>query len=162
MYNSKFSSLKVWEETIANRAESTKQDYRKHFECFIEWTGLNPDQLREMKWHEDQASKPWERSKVENLVRQYLQSLKGYSCNTQRCFYTAIQSFFNANGVPLNLKRQDRPVGCAFGSKTIKQEEIRRIFNAAESLRDKALIMFLKDSGPVSYTHLTLPTTPYV
>ncbi len=150
MYDSKFSSIKVWEETIANRAESTKQDYRKHFKCFVEWSKLTPDELRDMKWHEDQASKPWERTRVENFVRQYLQylqSVKEYSCNTQRCFYTAIQSFFDANGVPLNLKRQDRPIGCAFGSKTIKQEELRRIFNAAESLRDKALVMFLKDSG---------------
>lgn len=147
MFNSNFHSIKVWEASIANRAESTKQNYSKCFKDFVEWTDLTPDQLREMKWQEDQADKPWERSKIENLVRQYLKSLDGYSCNTQRCVYTAIRSFFEANGVPLNLKRQDRPSGCAFGSKTIKQEEIRKIYSAAEYLRDKVLIMLLKDTG---------------
>ena len=147
MNNPKFHSIKIWEASLANRAESTKQNYSKHFKDFVEWAGLTPDQLRKMKWQEDQAGKPWERSQVENLLRQYLASLDRYSCNTQRCVYTAVRSFFETNGVPLNLKRQDRPSGCAFGSKTLDPEEIRKMKNAAEYLRDKALIMFLKDSG---------------
>jgi len=147
MSSPKFHSIQVWEASLATRAESTKQNYLKSFKDFMEWTRLTPDQLREMKWEEDQAGKPWERSKVENLLRQYLKTLDGYSCNTQRCVYTGVRSFFEANGVPLNLKRQDRPSGCAFGSKTITQEEIHKIYSAAEYLRDKALIMFLKDTG---------------
>jgi len=147
MNNPKFHSIKIWEASLANRAESTKENYSKYFGGFLKWAGLTPDQLREMKWEEDQAGKPWERSQVENLLRQYLKSLDGYSCNTQRCAFTAVRSFFEANGVPLNLKRQDRPSGCAFGSKTLDPEEIRKLKNAAEYLRDKALIMFLKDSG---------------
>jgi len=96
-----------------------------------------------------QTAKPWERSQVENLVRQYLQSLaeKEYSCSTQQLSYAAVKSFFEAQGMPLFLKRQDRPSGCAFGSKTLTHEDIRQLKNAAEYLRDKALIMFLKDSG---------------
>jgi integrase len=147
MNSPKFQSVKVWEASLANRAGSTRQTYSKHFKDFLKWTGLTPDQLREMKWQEDPAGKPWERSQVENLLRQYLASLDGYSCGTQRCAYTAVRSFFEANGVPLNLRRQDSPSGCAFGSKTLDPEEIRKIKNAAEYLRDKALIMFLKDSG---------------
>jgi len=139
----------VWEASLANRAEGTRWQYLTRFKSFVEWTGLTPDKLREMKYKEDQTAKPWERSQVENLVRQYIQSLaeKEYSCSTQRLSYAAVRSFFEAQGMPLFLKRQDRPSGCAFGSKTLTHEDIRQIKNAAECLRDKALIMFLKDSG---------------
>lgn len=150
MNQTEFGSIKIWNQSLSNRAESTKAKYRRNFNQFLEWSKLSPDELRDMKYEEDQTTKPWERSKVENLVREYieyLQTEKKYACNTQHSCYTVITSFFSANGVPLNLTRQDRPIGCAFGSKTIKPDEIRKIANAAESLRDKALIMFLKDSG---------------
>jgi len=139
----------VWESSLANRAEGTRWQYLTHFKRFVEWTGLTLDKLREMKYHEDQTAKPWERNQVENLVRQYLQTLeeKEYSCSTQQLSYAAVKSFFEAQGMPLFLKRQDRPSGCAFGSKTLTHEDIRQLKNAAEYLRDKALIMFLKDSG---------------
>jgi len=102
-----------------------------------------------MKYLEDQAAKPWERSQVENLLRQYLEEMEKseYTCSTQKLTYAAVRSFFEAQGMPLFLKRTDRPSGCAFGSKVLGREDIRQLKNAAEYLRDKALIMFLKDSG---------------
>jgi len=101
-----------------------------------------------MKFQEDQASKPWERNQIENLLRQYLKHMEtSYTCSTQKMVYAAVRSFFDAQGMPLFLKREDRPRGCAFGSKVLRREEIRRLRNATEYLRDKALILFLKDSG---------------
>jgi len=142
------NAQKVWEATLANRAEGTRRVYLNHFKRFVDWTGLKPDELREIKYKEDQMAKPWERNQVENLLRQFLQRMEEeYACSTQKLAYAAVRSFFEAQGMPLFLKRQDRPSGCAFGSKVIGREEVRQLRNAAEYLRDKALIMFLKDSG---------------
>ncbi len=142
------NALEVWEASLANRAQGTREKYFSHFKTFIEWCNRTPDELREMKYAENKAEKPWERNQIENLVRQYLQTLQEkYTCSTQNLSYSAIRSFFEAQGMPLFLNRQDRPSGCAFGSKTPKREDIRQMRNAAEYLRDKALILFLKDSG---------------
>jgi len=142
-------SVKVWENTLANRSQSTRQQYIRYFNNFLDYAGVSADELREMKYLEDQNAKPWERNRVENLLRSYMKSLeeRGLTCSTQNLALAATRSFFEAQGMPLFLKREDRPAGCAFGSKTLTREEIRQIKNATELLRDKALIIFLKDSG---------------
>ena len=86
---------------------------------------------------------------MENLLRGYIETLekRDLTCSTQSLAYAAVRSFFEAQDMPLFLKREDKPTGCAFGSKALTLEEIRQIKNATELLRDKALIMFLKDSG---------------
>lgn len=133
---------------MANRAKGTKQQYFSHFKRLLQWIGKTADELREMKFQEDQVAKPWERNKVENLLRQYLESMEeNYSCNSQKLAYNAVRSFFAANGMRLNLTRNDRPSGCAFGSRTPNKEEVRQIVDAAEHLRTRSLILFLKDSG---------------
>ena len=143
------NSIKVWENTLTNRAEGTQKQYRYYFSDFLRYAGVSPDELREMKFVENQEAKPWERNRVENLLRGYIKTLekRNLTCSTQSLAYAATRSFFEAQGMPLFLKREDKPIGCAFGSKALIQEEIRQIKNAAELLRDKALIMFLKDSG---------------
>jgi integrase len=143
------NSLKVWQASLANRTEGTRKKYVSHFNRFIEWANITPDKLREMKYLEDKEAKPWERNQVENLLRQYLEEMEKseYTCSTQKLTYASVRSFFEAQGMPLFLKRTDRPSGCAFGSKVLRREDIRQLKNAAEYLRDKALIMFLKDSG---------------
>jgi len=143
------NSLKVWDNSLANRSESTRTHYLHYFKKFVAWAGLSPDDLRDMKYREDQEARPWERNRVENLLRAYLKTLdeRNLTCSTQNMVYNSVRSFFEAQGMPLFLRREDKPVGCAFGSKTLTREEIRRLKNAAEHLRDKALIMFLKDSG---------------
>jgi len=140
-------ALKVWQANLANRSEGTRQQYSNFFKKFCEWTGLTPDELREKKWKENQEEKPWERSQVENLLRQYIGTLGEYGCSTKELIIAAIRSFFKAQGMPLFLDSQDAPTGCTMGSKTLKHEQIRQLRNASEYLRDKALIMFLKDSG---------------
>jgi len=143
------NSIKVWENTLANRAEGTQKQYRYYFGDFLRYVGVSPDELREMKFVENQEAKPWERNRVENLLRGYIKTLekRDLTCSTQSLAYAAVRSFFEAQGMPLFLKREDKPTGCTFGSKALTREEIRQIKNAAELLRDKALIMFLKDSG---------------
>jgi integrase len=142
-------ALKIWKNTLANRAKGTRNQYFHYFNKFLDYAQVSADELREMKYEEDQEAKPWERNRVENLLRGYIKNLeeKNLTCSTQSLAFASVRSFFEAQGMPLNLKKEDAPQGCAFGSKTLTKEEIRQIKNAAEFLRDKALIMFLKDSG---------------
>lgn len=145
------ASVKTWMEGLSNRAEGTRNLYSSHFRRFIEHVGIAPDQLRQMKWEENQAQKPWERSRVENLVREYLKHMdeeKGLSCGYAQSAFTAIMSFFKKNGLPLNLDANDRPEGDSLGGSAVPtREQIKRIVNGTESLRYRALILFLKDSG---------------
>lgn len=141
-------SLQLWTNSLATRAEGTRHQYFLHFSKFLEWTGMSADELREMKFQEDQASRPWERSKVENMVRTYLQAIENrYSCSTRKLAFNAVKSFFACNGMCLNLTPSDKPSGCAFGSRVPTKEDVRAMSNGTESLRNRALMLFLKDSG---------------
>lgn len=143
------SSMEIWGSSLANRTKGTRKQYLHYFNGFINFVKKSPDELREMKYKENMEAKPWERNRVENMLREYLKTLeeKNMTCSTQNLALASIRSFFDAQGMPLFMKREDKPVGCAFGSKALTTEEIRQTKNAAEHLRDKALILFLKDSG---------------
>ena len=44
----------------------------------------------------------------------------------------------------------------------IKVEEISKSFDGVEILKEISTVFDKGKTNPVSYTHLTLPTTPYV
>ena len=142
-------SIKLWMESLANRKTSTKELYIRKFKGFIDYTGKTADQLRQMKYLETQNTKPWERSKIENLVKSYLQHLKDERglTNVENPYY-AIRSFFSCNGLPLNFNGNDMPKNhSGEGSSVPTAENIRKVVEAAEYIRDRAMTLFLKDSG---------------
>jgi len=135
---------------LSNRAEGTRRNYLEHLERFCEYVGKTPDELRQMKWLENQSEKPWERNEVENLVRAYLSHLErveGLSCSYAQGAFYAIRSCFIKNGMPLNMDGNDMPEGVSFGSAVPSSDQVRQIVDAAGTLRYRALILFLKDSG---------------
>jgi len=141
-------SITVWKASLSNRSEATKKQYFHYFKRFQSWVEKTADELRQLKFQEDQTAKPWERNHVENLLRQFLESVEDeYTCSTRKAIYNAAKSFFSANGMQLNLTPNDKPSGCAFGSRVPTREEIREMVNATEHLRNRSLILFLKDSG---------------
>jgi len=145
----KYDSTRIWKHKLATLAENTRIGYIRYFRKFIDFVGINPDELREMKYLEDSECKPWERQKVENLVREFLrhEEERGLSCGTRVTEILAISHFFKANGLKLNLDSSDYPRGCGFGSKIPTHEEIRRIVDALEDIRLKAFVLMLKDTG---------------
>lgn len=123
--------------------------YRRHFARFCEWTKKTPDELRQLKFEEDQKEKPWERSTVENMFRRFLHYLteeQGLT-NLNNPYY-AIRSFFSSNGMPLNLNNGDAPTShSSLGSSVPTPEDIKQVLNACDYIRDRGLVFFLKDSG---------------
>ena len=47
------NSIKVWENTLTNRADGTKKQYRYYFGDFLRYIGFSPDELRKMKFVEN-------------------------------------------------------------------------------------------------------------
>ena len=121
----------------------------RYFKDFCQWTGKSPDTLRQLKFDVDQQARPWERSNVENLVRGYLEHLKrAKDFKNLSIPYAAIKSFFSCNGLPLNLNHADCPTShSAQGSIVPTMEDINQVVAACEYIRDRAIILFLKDSG---------------
>jgi len=130
---------------------------------FLEWSELSPDQIRQLKLEEEEDNnlKPWQREKVENLVRQYLgylttrahkgtrnQGKKGLTGSSRSLALCGIRSFFKAQGLPLRLDRSDQPEkSYMHASERPSREAIKKMVDAANYLRDRCLILFLKDSG---------------
>jgi len=143
-------SVRVWMNSLTNRAEGTRKVYLSHFTRFVAYIKKTPDELRRLKWQENTSAKPWERSHIENLVRKYLASMErdeGLSCGYAQGAYAAIRSFFTKNGMPLFMDGNDRPDGEGIGSVVPSKEQVKQLVHGAGTLRYRALILFLKDSG---------------
>jgi len=135
-------------ESLANRRESTRASYLRLFRGFLEYTGKTADELRQLKYEEDLKEKPWERSRVENLVRGYLQHLGEKGLKSLEQPYYAITSFFSCNGLHLNLNTGDAPKNhSSRGSSVATPEDTRRVLDACDYIRDRGMVLFLKDSG---------------
>ena len=50
------SSLEIWEKRLSTRSEGTRKTYLNSFQKFIEWCKISPDELRGLKFKEDQSS----------------------------------------------------------------------------------------------------------
>ena len=143
------AALKVWMDALATRKQSTRDLYDRLFSRFCDWAGKTPDELRELKFQEDRKDKPWERSAVENLVRRYLEYLREKEgLKNLNNHYYALRSFFSSNGLPLNLNGGDTPSNHNVqGSSVPTREDIRAVVSACEHIRDRLMVLFLKDSG---------------
>lgn len=155
--------MEIWKSHLANRAETTRDAYETYVAEFIEWSELSPDQIRQLKLEEEEDNnlKPWQRQKVENLVRGFLAYLetrpqkgkrnkgkKGISGSSRGLALCGIRSFFRAQGLPLRLDRSDQPEKTDMNaSERPSREEIKKIIDGCNYLRERCLILFLKDSG---------------
>ena len=143
-------ALKIWKKHLSTRVERTRNEYFRTFNMFVEWAKKTPEQLRIMKYEESQKQEPWLRTEVENLVRQYLGYLneKGYSGSYIHVVLSSIKSFFSAQNMPLRLNSNDRPrVASEHASAVPTHKDMKKIVDAADSLRNRALVLFLKDTG---------------
>jgi integrase len=144
-----YDSTKIWLKHLGIKSNGTRKAYLSAFSRFIDWIKMSPDDLREEKYSETKSAKPWEQSKVENKVREFLEyrQQNNIFCKTLKLDLTSIKSFFKANGLTLNIDNSEIPKGCGFGSKVPTHDEIRSLVEAAEDIRLKSLLLFLKDTG---------------
>lgn len=148
------SSLELWESYISNKSSNSQKLYRLQLMKFLRWLkekyNMTADDLRLLKYKEDTSAKPWERCETETIVREYLAHLDSENvlATSKKVVLSVINSFFLANGLRLSLRKNEVPDSDPVkASRVPTREEIRQIIDAADNLRDRALMLFLKDSG---------------
>lgn len=143
-------AYQIWMRRLSAKAENTRLRYISNFKEFLVWCKKSPDQLRQLKMLEEKQKEPWLRTEVENLVRQHIafmqkKKLSGSTIHMRLC---AIRSFFKSQNLPLHLNREDQPAIDNLNAKgTPNKKEVKEINECALTLRDHALILFLKDTG---------------
>jgi len=143
-------AYQIWMRQLSNKAAKTQRNYVKNFKYFLEWSGKTPDELRQLKLIEENQKEPWLRTKVENLVREHVGMMKQkeYSGSSIHMRLCAIRSFFKAQNLLLHLNREDQPIIDNLKAKgTPSKKQLKEIIECADNLRDRALMLFLKDTG---------------
>jgi len=145
-------ALQVWNEELVGKSKGTRTIYVNKFNLFLERWELTPDGLFELRRTSLESEDPRDKRKIERMVRIIMAECKeaGFSASTCRHYSKALNSFFEAQGLPLNLKAKDHPKGYSNGQRLALAEHIRTMWDYAATqfkYRNRAMLMFLKDSG---------------
>jgi site-specific recombinase XerD len=116
---------------------------------FLEFAGMSAREVLEARQSDLASQDLASRKRFENTTRMYLNRLeergKGYSMRV--IAYSALRSFFSTYGVELQMRRGDAPKGDYEREKRpFTRDEIRRVL-AVSDLHERALFLFLKDTG---------------
>ena len=145
-------ALQVWNEELVGKTKHTRAIYINKFNLFLERWNLTPDELFELRRTSLESEDPRDKREIERMVRIIMAECKeaGFSASTCRQYSKALNSFFEAQGLPLNLRAKDHPKGYSNGQRLAQREHIRTMWDYAATefkYRNRAMLMFLKDSG---------------
>jgi integrase len=145
-------ALQVWNEELVGKSKHTRTIYINKFNLFLERWKLTPDELFELRKTNLESEDPRDKREVERMVRMIMAECKeaGFSASTCRQYSKALNSFFEAQGLPLKLKAKDHPKGFSNGQRLALGEHIRTMWDYAATefkYRNRSMLMFLKDSG---------------
>jgi len=134
-------SVRRWLSNFPDRP-NTKRSYLIWLSRFTEWVGKTPDSLIM-----DARRNP---TGVHDLLKTFYNHLleQGLSSNTAVLAYQALRSFYRWNEVNLGRAPRGFKGRVEYASSyVLSQEDVAGMVEACESLRDKALIAFLAQSG---------------
>ena len=144
-----FEAVVDWLQSIGNRSENTKKQYLRWFSKFCDFLEMNPDEILVLRERELKSDGRKSQHAMEKRLLGFVEHLrrKGFSSSSVQLGYTAVRSFFDGHYLKLEMRRSDAPHGDAMGKKAATKKEIRSMLARANSLRDRAIIMWKKDSG---------------
>ena len=144
-------AMEYWLDEIEPLSFQTKRQYRFHFNRFVSTQGLTADQLLEMQREALSAPDTRDRRRVVLMLRNYMDGWQkdGIAPSTAKNAYKALRSFFDANDVEFTLKNREKPRADYDGQRMIQPGQIKTLYMnpGFEAERNRALIMFAKDSG---------------
>ena len=144
-----FKAVEDWLQAIGNRSESTKGQYLRWFSKFCDFSEMNPDQVLGLREEEVKSEDRSVKHAMERKLLGFMNHLKQkeFSSSSQKLAYGAVRSFFECHYLKLEMRRSDAPRGDPVGQKAATNKEIRQMLARASMLRDRAIIMWKKDSG---------------
>lgn len=141
-------SMDIWKMELQAKSQNTRKQYLRAFKWFIEYADLTPESL--FKLHHDALRSPDPRDhyKVSRLVKACMADLKekGYASSTTYAVYKAVNSFLTSQGLEFKLHGA-KPRVYSQGQRIIEKNEIKEMLEATGEIRNKAMILTLKDSG---------------
>jgi integrase len=138
-------ALEKYERRLALRAESTQKNYRSALAKFFRISGL--DEVGLLRLAEEDLDE------VSLLVSEAMQAeiKAGKKPTTARMIYKTVRFFLKASGIKgFEMDREEKPRAIYNGSRRVTKEQIKELLDkvgAEFRKRNRAIIMFLKDSG---------------
>jgi len=148
-----------WLENL--KSERTKENYIERFPRFLEWCKKTPTEIIKSRLEhlttQDLSKRRYWEQQVIKFTR-YLESLtdnegkRSLSTWSIKGFQTSVQSFFAHNGVKLIFARKELDIEPAPRETVEKEwipsnEEVRMIYRACKSARDRSILLVLYQSG---------------
>lgn len=140
--------VRRWLETKKN--EGTRNVYKSAFKRYQEFTGMTAEELKQ-EIDEEFKKPPTERGSIEKRLKRWYQWLtkeKGLSENLGATYIGAIMSFYRFYNYRVNLSigRELKP-SRKHRRYNLTTEDIRKLVNHAKTLRDRAIILTLAQTG---------------
>ncbi len=136
-----YRSVRRWLNNFPDRP-NTRRSYLLWLSRFLLWTGKDPDSLI--------AEAKVDPSGMHDLLKTFYNHLleQGLSSNSAILAYQALRSFYRWNNISLGRAPRSFKGRVEYASSyVLSQEDVARMVEACESLRDQALIAFLAQSG---------------
>jgi len=147
----RYSTVKRWLSHVfadGVRSESTEKTYLHFLQRYSKFAGMTPDELIEERRRHLKSPDEYVKRQHEELLtewRNYLEEKRGLARSSVVTALNVIKSFYRASYVPLEVKSpKSWPVT---RRKVPTREELAKIIETCRRYRDKALIMFLAQSG---------------
>jgi len=122
--------------------------YPRYFREFCDFVGMAPDDIAKQRREDLRSEDASVRKRFEGLMIRFDVRLreKGLKGGSRRFIWSCVKSFFAENDLDLKFKARTVPVGGSEDVRAATKDDIRTLLNIA-NVRERAIIMFAKDSG---------------
>jgi len=163
--NKELAEFKEVEKWLIGKAKETKKVYLIALNTYCKYRGLNPKQLID-EIEEDRKKPRRERGEVEFKLKEFHEWLlnekdkmmggwkprkvgkKGLSPKRANMIVNTVRSFYKINGFPvLNLRLPKAPPLKKNHKLTLRAEHVKKLVDHSPTIRDKAIILMLFQSG---------------
>ena len=143
----RFASVQVWLDELGKKTfnKVMVDSWLGYLRKFCGFTGMNPDQLIDIRINELASTDRRERGHAKRLLNRFYNEYKERSQAGACVAFTALKSFYTANDVAVNVKTPE-PAVMREHTLIPTQEQIRKMADLC-SLRDRALIVFIAETG---------------
>lgn len=137
---------------LDTKAASTKSNYIRNFKKFLERWNLSPDELYELRVADKKSEDTRDHKRIERMVKTQMKEHRqnGYAASSCGQIRKSVLSFYESQGLEVNLKSKDDPSGITNGQRVVTIEQIRQMCDRMVfwyKLRNQAIVLSLKDTG---------------